>query len=429
MSRAIIMFEDGDDNGELTNTNAASISLLLLSRKRPRNKEEISNHAHPPNENDPGNKTAAGPADFVVDLELADEVEVPVSAHKKRKRRTVVKNDAAGKYAQIPKAVSEEGVGSEDSQVAAHRESHEGITAAATASHPMNSDSEQASGDDGSTNKHSQKLSTSEIQWQSRVSAWKDRLSELADYRKIYGDCNVPKRYSENTKLAIWVATQRKQYKFHLKGMQSPMTLARIQDLDSLGFEWKPSRVYDTAAWEARLSELADYRKIQGHCKVPTIYSENTKLSHWVRSQRTQYKLQLDGKPSHMTLPRFQALKSLGFEWNTRSASWEVRLSELVDYRKLHGHCNVPQHYIENSKLARWVGNQRKIYWLHQEGKTSSMTLSHIQELEDMGFEWKPPMGRGKSKPKNLSLEDDTACVRERAVEAPEHVQTTAQSR
>jgi hypothetical protein len=32
-------------------------------------------------------------------------------------------------------------------------------------------------------------------------SAWEDRLSELADYRKIHGHCNVP-GYSENTKLA-----------------------------------------------------------------------------------------------------------------------------------------------------------------------------------------------------------------------------------
>jgi hypothetical protein len=31
-----------------------------------------------------------------------------------------------------------------------------------------------------------------------------------------------------------------------------------------------------------RLSELADYRKIHGHCNVPAKYSENTKLGNWV---------------------------------------------------------------------------------------------------------------------------------------------------
>jgi hypothetical protein len=32
--------------------------------------------------------------------------------------------------------------------------------------------------------------------------AWEDRLLELADYRKIHGNCNIPQRCSENTKLA-----------------------------------------------------------------------------------------------------------------------------------------------------------------------------------------------------------------------------------
>jgi hypothetical protein len=43
--------------------------------------------------------------------------------------------------------------------------------------------------------------------------SWKDRLSELADYRRVYGHCNVPRRYSENSKLATWVAYQMKHYK------------------------------------------------------------------------------------------------------------------------------------------------------------------------------------------------------------------------
>jgi hypothetical protein len=42
------------------------------------------------------------------------------------------------------------------------------------------------------------------------------------------------------------------------------MTLSRIQELESLGFEWKSSI---GSAWEDRLSELAGYRKI--HCNVP----------------------------------------------------------------------------------------------------------------------------------------------------------------
>jgi hypothetical protein len=103
MSQVIDLCEDSDDNGEWPNT--ASVPSLPLSRKRPRDKEESSNDAHPCSENFPGNKTATGSAEFAV--ELADEVEV-VSPHSRKRRGDVKsersgKNDAAGKCAQTLK--------------------------------------------------------------------------------------------------------------------------------------------------------------------------------------------------------------------------------------------------------------------------------------------------------------------------------------
>jgi hypothetical protein len=184
--------------------NTASVASLPRTRKRLRNTEEYWNG--------PVKKTVTGSVAFAVDLELADEGEISVAPH--RKRRGVVriersaKNDAV--CLQIRKGVEATEVGSEGAQVADHRESHKGIASAA--SHPMNSDSEQTSRNDGSANKHSQKVSTSKPPSnasgrQRRVSAWEDRLSELADYRKIYGRCNVLQRYSEISKLANWVKT------------------------------------------------------------------------------------------------------------------------------------------------------------------------------------------------------------------------------
>jgi hypothetical protein len=86
------------------------------------------------------------------------------------------------------------------------------------------------------------------------------------------------------------------------------MTTFRIQELESLGFEWDNQSV----TWEARLSELAEYRNINGHCNVPGLYNENTKLANWVAYQKRQYKLHLQGKPSPLTLSRIQALENIG---------------------------------------------------------------------------------------------------------------------
>jgi Holliday junction resolvasome RuvABC DNA-binding subunit len=201
----------------------------------------------------------------------------------------------------------------------------------------------------------------------------------------------------------------------HLKGETSPITLPRIQALESLGFVWNPL----SAFWEDRLSELADYRKVYGHCNVPQKYSENAKLGMWVATQRKQYSLHLKGETSQMTLPRIEALERLGFKWGVRGAActWEDCLSELADYRKIHGHCNVPCRYSGNAKLGTWVGTQRTQYRLHQEGKTSSITLPRIQALESLGFEWKP-ISRMQGKTIKSNLDDDVTSARVRAVES-----------
>jgi hypothetical protein len=214
--------------------------------------------------------------------------------------------------------------------------------------------------------------------------SWEDRFSELAEYHRIHGHCNVPVRYSENIKLGIWVGNQRMQYKLEQEGKRSFMTTCRIQKLESLGFEWDSRGT----AWEDRLSELADYRKIHGHCNVPKSASENPKLGIWVGNQRKQYRLHLEGKISSMTLSRIQELEGLVFEGGNLGATWEDRLSELADYRKIYGQCNVPNRYSENTKLGAWVKNQRSHYKLREEGKISPMTPSRIQALESLGFEW-----------------------------------------
>jgi hypothetical protein len=63
---------------------------------------------------------------------------------------------------------------------------------------------------------------------------------------------------------------------------------------------------------------------------------------------------------------RSQELESLGFEWDSHSTAWEDRLSELADYHKIHGECNVSQDYSENTLLGYWVRTQRSNYRLQQ---------------------------------------------------------------
>jgi hypothetical protein len=235
------------------------------------------------------------------------------------------------------------------------------------------------------------------------TATWEDRLSELADYCKVHGHCNVPQLYSESARLATWVTHQRSQYSLHLKGKTSSMTRSRIQALESLGFEW---RNRGTTSWEDRLSELADYRKVHGHCNVPKNCTGNAELGRWVTRQRDQHSLHMKGKTSQLTLSRREALVKLGFEWyRGTTCPWEARLSEPADFCKVHGHCNAPRNYSENAKLGTWVAKQRYHKSLHQEGKASQITLPRIQALDRLGFEWKPSISRRRGITKQANLD------------------------
>ena len=45
-----------------------------------------------------------------------------------------------------------------------------------------------------------------------------------------------------------------------------------------------------------------------------------------------------------------------------RKKGWETRFGELVEYKKLHGNCDVKKNDPAYKKLGGWVANQREIY-------------------------------------------------------------------
>lgn len=68
--------------------------------------------------------------------------------------------------------------------------------------------------------------------------------------------------------------------------------------------------------------------------------------------------------------------------------SWQTRFQELVLFKHHEGHCDIPQKYDENQKLANWANNQRAQYRLMNKGKPSPMSTDRIEALEVIGFRW-----------------------------------------
>jgi hypothetical protein len=150
---------------------------------------------------------------------------------------------------------------------------------------------------------------------------WNQKIRELKAYINEHGDCNI-KRGSRNdkTSLAHWVSRQRCQYVQKQKGKKNCLSDARIAQLESMGFEWKESRVDQ---WKTRFKELQDFRNEFGHCKVPQKYPSNLQLGKWVQLQRYEHDLRTKGKHSRMNDERISELQRLGFVWKcgTRTSS------------------------------------------------------------------------------------------------------------
>ena len=148
-------------------------------------------------------------------------------------------------------------------------------------------------------------------------------------------------------------------------------------------------RPYQAELWTVKFAELLEFKQLKGHCCVPFTYGKNPALARWVKRQRYQYKLKMEGKPSTMTDDRVEALEEHGFIWGSRGAAWQERWNELVKYQGMYGDCNVPSSYASNPSLATWVKCQRRQYKLYFEGKANpAATPERIAELESLGFEW-----------------------------------------
>eukprot|EP00934_Nitzschia_sp_Nitz4_P007680 Nitzschia sp. Nitz4//scaffold45_size130396//97951//99093//NITZ4_003465-RA/size130396-processed-gene-0.226-mRNA-1//-1//CDS//3329552446//7670//frame0 len=158
----------------------------------------------------------------------------------------------------------------------------------------------------------------------------------------------------------------------------------------------KRFRDYQNKQWDEAFEELLEFRKKRGNCQVPHGFKENPSLSRWVKRQRYQYKLLKEGKPSTMTEERIERLENVGFVWDSHNTTWERRIAELQEYRRVHGHASVPTSYKENMKLATWVKQQRRQYKLFCQGRPSNITLERIEQLQSLGFEWSIRIRQGQ---------------------------------
>ena len=209
------------------------------------------------------------------------------------------------------------------------------------------------------------------------------RYDDLKDFIATYGHFDVPMEKSESKKsasndsdssienpnhtamsdgsetsdyssLATWVKRQRYHYNlFRDDNPASEMTEERIALLEEIGFPWSKR----AEQWMEGYNALKEFKQKHGHTQPPNTQEFHI-LSKWTKEQRRHFK-RYEENPSTSNLSQEQMaqLKELPLDLDLRATSWMTRFHQLMDFKKQHGHCLVPNKYPLNKKLANWVSS------------------------------------------------------------------------
>jgi superfamily II DNA or RNA helicase len=206
---------------------------------------------------------------------------------------------------------------------------------------------------------------------------WNDFFQQLEKYKRVYGNCNVPRNYYD-VKFYNKVSTTRVKFK------KGNLNEDIINKLENIGFVFDKNK----KSLNEYLTKLDKFKKEHGHCNVPYGYIDKKLYLKTVYYRREKKNNRLDKK-------NIEELNKLGFMWETEDATFSVFYSELKCYKKEHGHCNVSQRY-KNKKLANKVVNYRRSY------KKGILNKLHIEKLNKIGFIWDIPDYENKEFVKKL---------------------------
>lgn len=142
------------------------------------------------------------------------------------------------------------------------------------------------------------KLNAIGFEWNRSNETWLHRYTALVRYKKKYGHCKVPQRWSKNKTLANWVKIQRSLYR------KEKLSEQKIAQLNALGFEWTTFK----ANWQAQYDKLLRYKKKYGHCNITDTRCKNKRLTAWLGTQRAEY------KKGRLNPARVTLLESLGIQ-------------------------------------------------------------------------------------------------------------------
>lgn len=214
------------------------------------------------------------------------------------------------------------------------------------------------------------------------LAKWDSMFARLIQYKEQYNSVVVKNDFHDKS-LYGWYTKQKKLYSHNL------LPTEHKEKLDSIGFYWDDAhKLYWDSIWETRFNELL---QLKNEPNWPNLkrYKDNTQalfsISNWIAEQRGKY------KKKELNENQIQRLESIGFIWDMKKIfldgikdddGWFDSLTELQEYKDLHGDCNVSQTDSKYKQLGKWLNDQRT------NKKRNKLDKSRIDLLDEIGVVW-----------------------------------------
>ncbi|MDC3069748.1 Helicase associated domain protein, partial [Prochlorococcus sp. AH-736-D21] len=191
------------------------------------------------------------------------------------------------------------------------------------------------------------------IDWDPVNNSWGEYYEKLKIFKEEEGHLDIPSKHE----IGIWVVNQRKLFK------ENKISDVRVKLLDDIGFVWDTQKY----RWQQ------NFQKLREKGLNSKVGNQDPILRNWKAKQRLMY------KRGELSRNKIELLESIGFNWNPEEDDWYSKFEELISFKKINGHLNVPQ---RGTPLGTWVSSQRK--------SKSSGTINNkkVELLESIGFMW-----------------------------------------
>jgi HKD family nuclease len=230
-------------------------------------------------------------------------------------------------------------------------------------------------------------LESENIIWDLEEHEFKIKLNKLLDYKKEFGNFNVPLSYkTDGIALGNFIYSlknrgTRKEYKEILEEIGVDGIILR-SEVDRTDKKYRKL----TLVWKNNFEKLKALKeKGENINQINQDYQEDKKFGTWVSSQKRRYTFE------NLNDEQIQLLENLGLKLskeNSTDEKWNLFYDLLCEYKISNGNCRVTKSF--DKELYTWSASQRRAK------RIKTLTPEKIAKLEEIEFEWELTLAPNK---------------------------------